>query len=103
MRVQIERRRVQIERPSRSNPRETKTRLSNGFIVPITPTGLFSSCQLIVTTGRNKSKCEPGSFPFQNPAVGVGFSRCANCSSTHRSDQNVDRGQSESIASTRSC
>ena len=42
MRVQIERLRVQIERPNRSNPRETKTRLSNGFIVPITPTGSLS-------------------------------------------------------------
>jgi hypothetical protein len=33
--------RLQIERPNRSNPRETKTRLSNGFIVPITPPGHF--------------------------------------------------------------
>jgi hypothetical protein len=38
--------RLQIERPNRSNPRETKTRLSNGFIVPITPTGPYPHAKL---------------------------------------------------------
>jgi hypothetical protein len=37
--------RAQIERPNCSNPRGTKTRLINGFIVPITPTA-FLCCDI---------------------------------------------------------